>query len=133
MLAEAVLVAHFAIVLFITAGLPLIYLGAARRWAWVRQWQWRILHLGATAFVAAESLVGVDCPLTVWEDVLRGDRPRMGFIERWIERVMFFDAPRWVFTLLYTVFALLVLVTWFAAPTAARRCNGGERAGMRPP
>jgi hypothetical protein len=116
MLADIVVVVHLLIILFIVAGLPLVYLGAALRWAWVRNWRWRMLHLGAILFVAAESLWGITCPLTVWEDTLRGGRTAGGFIERWIDRVIFYDAPTWMFTVAYVSFATLVLVTWFAVP-----------------
>ncbi len=116
MLADTVAVVHFLIVLFIVAGLPLIYLGVALRWAWVRSRAWRALHLGAIVFVAAESLLGIACPLTVWEDALRRRQSAGGFIERWIHRVMFFDAPTWAFTLAYLAFAALVLATWVAVP-----------------
>jgi hypothetical protein len=94
----------------------LVYLGAALRWRWVRIWRWRMLHLGAILVIAAESLVGVVCPLTVWEDTLRGQRSDSGFIERWVDRVLFYNAPTWVFTVAYVAFATLVLVTWLAVP-----------------
>jgi Protein of Unknown function (DUF2784) len=123
MLPDAILVFHFAIVLFITAGLPLIYLGAALHWSWVRGWRWRALHLGAIVFVAAESLVGIACPLTLWEDALRGQQSGAGFIERWIHRTMFFDLPTWVFTAGYVAFAALAFLTWIAVPPNGR---GGE-------
>ena len=120
MLANAVLLIHFLLVLFIAAGLPLIYLGAALSWSWVRAWQWRALHLAAIVFVAVESVVGIACPLTVWEDALRGDRSNLGFIERWITRIMYYDLPAWVFTLVYTGFAVLVAVAWVRVPPAKR-------------
>lgn len=120
MLAAAIVVVHLGIMLFITAGLPLIYIGAARRWAWVRDWRWRALHLGAIGFVAAESLAGIVCPLTLWEDTLRGQQSQTGFIERWVDRILFYDYPTWMFTLAYTVFAALVLVTWFVVPPTKR-------------
>jgi len=116
MLANAILLIHFALVLFITAGLPLIYLGAALGWPWVRAWQWRAFHLAAIVFVAMESLLGIACPLTVWEDALRGNQPNLGFIERWIERIMFYDLPAQAFILAYTGFAALVAVTWVTVP-----------------
>lgn len=121
MLADAIVIAHLMIVLFILAGVPLVYLGAALRWTWVRGWRWRVLHLGAIVFIAAESILGIACPLTVWEDTLRGQRSESGFIERWIDRLLFYDAPTWVFTLAYVAFAALVLVTWIAVPPARRR------------
>jgi len=116
MLADIIVVVHFLIVLFIVAGVPLVYLGGALRWVWVRSRPWRVLHLGAIMFVAAESLLGIACPLTAWEDALRGQRSAGGFIERWIHRVMFYDAPSWVFTAAYVAFAALVLVTWIVVP-----------------
>lgn len=116
MLANAVVVVHFLIVLFVVAGVPLVYLGAALRWAWVRRWWWRALHLGAMLIIAGESLLGIACPLTVWEDTLRGQDPEAGFIERWIDRLLFYQAPTSIFTAVYVAFAAIVLITWVAVP-----------------
>ena len=131
MLADAVVVAHFLIVLFVVAGVPLVYWGAASGWAWVRWWPWRALHLAAIVFIAAESLMGIACPLTVWEDSLRGRQSAVGFIERWVDRLLFYDAPAWVFTALYVVFAALVLATWLAVPPIRGRNQAGLRRGVR--
>jgi hypothetical protein len=120
MLADVVVAFHLLIVLFILLGVPLVYLGAALHWPWVRSRRWRMLHLGAILFVAAESLLGITCPLTVWEDALRGQRTAGGFIERWIDQLIFYDAPAWVFTTAYTAFAALALVTWILVPPTRR-------------
>src|SRR5271169_4427646 len=101
MLAAAVVVVHFLIVLFVVAGVPAVYLGAALRWAWVRSWRWRVLHLAAILVIAAESLLGIVCPLTVWEDTLRGRQTAIGFLERWIDRLLFYEAPSWAFSAAY--------------------------------
>jgi hypothetical protein len=116
MLADAIVVIHLLIVLFVVTGVPLVYLGAARHWAWVRSWRWRLLHLIAIAVIAAESLFGIVCPLTVWEDRLRGEQISTGFIERGIDRILFYDAPTWMFTAAYIAFAALVAITWVAVP-----------------
>src|SRR5271167_2630597 len=116
MLADAVVVVHLSIALFVVTGVPLIYMGAALRWAWVRSRRWRVLHLGAILVIAAESLLGIACPLTVWEDTLRGQKVASGFIERWTGRLLFYEAPAWVFTAAYAAFAALVLLTWLAVP-----------------
>jgi len=76
--ADAVLAVHCAIVVFITAGLPLIWIGAALHWSWIRIRWLRALHLGAIGFVALESLAGIACPLTVWEAALRQRQPPKG-------------------------------------------------------
>jgi Protein of Unknown function (DUF2784) len=120
MLADIVVVFHLLIVLFILLGVPLVYVGAALHWTWVRSWRWRILHLGAILFVAAESTLGITCPLTLWEDMLRGHPTAGGFIERWIDQLIFYDAPTWVFTIAYMAFAALVLVTWILVPPTRR-------------
>jgi hypothetical protein len=116
MLADAIVVVHLLIVIFIVGGVPLVYIGLALRWVWVRHWPWRVAHLAAILFVAGESLFEVSCPLTVWEDTLRGQHPEGGFIQRWTHRIMFYDAPTWVFTTAYVAFAGVVLVTWIVAP-----------------
>jgi Protein of Unknown function (DUF2784) len=49
-------------------------------------------------------------------NTLRDNQTASGFIERWIDRLLFYDAPTWVFTAAYVAFAALVLVTWVAVP-----------------
>jgi cytochrome c biogenesis protein CcdA len=124
MLADAVLAVHVAIVIFITAGLPLIWIGAALRLRWVKIRWLRALHLGAIGFVALESLAGIACPLTVWEALLRHRQPPQGFIQQWIERALYYDLPAWVFTLAYTAFALAVALTWWIVPPRATSRSG---------
>ena len=130
MLADAIVVVHFLIVIFVIAGVPLVYLGVALHWAWVRRWTWRLLHLGAILFIAAESLLGIACPLTVWEYGLRGQQSTHGFIERRVDGILFYDAPPWVFTASYVAFAALVLTTWIVVPpTAAKRATASRPKG----
>lgn len=72
LLADAVLVVHTLFVLFVVGGFVLIWIGHWRSWRWIRNARFRGLHLAAITFVALESLVGLSCPLTMWEDALRG-------------------------------------------------------------
>jgi uncharacterized protein DUF2784 len=113
LLADIVLIAHFAFVLFVVGGLGMIWLGAAAGWRCVRNGWFRAAHLAAIVFVAAESLLGIWCPLTVWEDALRGRHEERSFIARWIHRVMFYDLPEWAFAAAYVLFAFLVAATWW--------------------
>lgn len=119
-LADLVLIVHFLFVLFVVGGLALIWIGAACAWQCVRNYWFRIAHLAAICFVAIEALIGVACPLTEWEDALRGVRDEPGFIARWLHRVLFYDFPEWVFAAAYVLFALLVAVTWWRAPPRRR-------------
>jgi len=112
-LADIVLLAHFAFVLFVVGGLAMIWIGAAAGWAWVRNFWFRTAHLAAIVFVAGEALLGIWCPLTIWEDALRGVQQEKSFVARWIHRVMFYDFPEWMFTTAYVLFALAVAATWW--------------------
>ncbi|MBY0265302.1 MAG: DUF2784 domain-containing protein [Burkholderiales bacterium] len=121
LLADLVLVLHFAIALFITGSLPLIWLGAARGWRWVRHFGFRALHLFAILVVSAEALAGIWCPLTLLEDALRGAASERSFIARWIHALLFYDLPLWVFTAAYLVFAVMVALTWWQVPPHRKR------------
>jgi hypothetical protein len=115
-LADALLVSHFLIAAFIAGGLPLVWLGAALRWPWVRNPWFRYLHLAAIVFVAAEALIGIACPLTVWEDLLRGGVRAETFIGRWVQRLLFYQAPEWVFTVAYVAWAAATAATLALVP-----------------
>jgi hypothetical protein len=119
--ADLILVVHFAFVSFVVGGLAVTWIGAALRWEWVRNRWFRVAHLAAICFVAAEALLGVMCPLTVWEDALRGRGGETAFVARWVHRVMFYDLPDWVFTAAYVLFALVVALTWWLVPPQRRR------------
>jgi hypothetical protein len=110
-IADGVLAVHFAIVAFIVAGLPLVWIGAALGWGWIRNPWFRYLHLAAIVLVAAEALLGMACPLTVWEDMLRGGAQPDSFIGRWIRRLLFYEAPGWIFTSAYCAWAAACAIT----------------------
>jgi len=118
--ADALLVLHFAIVLFIVGGLILTWAGVALGWGWIRNPWFRYLHLGAIAFVAIEALLGVACPLTVWEDMLRGGVRAESFVGRWVERLLYYRAPEWVFTAAYVAWTAATLVTLRLVPPRRR-------------
>ncbi len=132
MLADAILVLHFLFVLFVTGGFALILAGAALRWSWVRDRRFRSLHLGAILLIAAESLAGMACPLTVWEDALRRAGPQhASFVGRWIARLLYYDFPEWVFAAAYVAFALAVVLTWRLVPPRGVRPRRSDTAATR--
>lgn len=116
MLADALLILHFLIAAFIVGGLVLVWLGFFLKWLWVRNPAFRYLHLAAIAFVAAEALLGYACPLTLWEDLLRGGARPESFIGRWVYRLLYYSAPEWVFTALYAAWAAAALLTLRLVP-----------------
>ena len=124
-LANAVLLAHVSIVVFVIGGLALIIVGNLRGWHWVNALWFRALHLCAILVVVAEALFGVVCPLTSLEMWLRTQGGETtyagGFIEHWLQSFLYYEAPPWVFTVTYSVFALLVAVTWWYFPPRHKR------------
>ncbi len=124
-LADAVLVLHFAVVAFVVGGLVLVLAGHWRGWAWVDGWAFRLAHLGAIGYVVLQQWLGAACPLTTLEIGLRRQAGQaafaQGFIEHWLQRLLFYEAPGWVFTLGYTLFGLAVLAAWYAFPPGRRK------------
>jgi hypothetical protein len=120
LLADGVAVFHGAYVAFVAIGFALIAAGIAMRWEWVRAFWFRVAHLGAIVFVCAESLMGMACPLTTLEGRLRaigGEASRSrDFIGYWVDRLIYYDLPSWVFMAAYAVFALLVAIVFILAP-----------------
>src|SRR6188474_2502269 len=121
LLADAILVLHFAFVLFVVAGLLLTWIGYFAGWKFVRNPWFRGAHLLAMAVVVAESLFGVICPLTKWEGALRlkaGEDPAYAgsFIQHWVHRVMFFEISEQTFTMVYVVVFVLIVLSLVVVP-----------------
>ncbi len=126
--ADTVLVLHALFVVFVVLGLVLILCGAALGWLWIRNPWFRLAHLLAIAVVVLQSWLDVLCPLTTLEIALRnraGDAPYAGsFIAHWLEALLYYRAPVWVFVLCYTAFGIAVAFSWYSIrprPFAARR------------
>lgn len=115
--ADLILVVHVIFVAFVVFGLVLIWLGKVFRWGWVRNPWFRVLHLAAIGIVVLESWVGVACPLTRWEMGLRksagGTTYSGSFIAHWLDKLLYYQFPAWVFVVGYTAFAAMVIASWF--------------------
>ena len=131
--ADLVLAIHFAFVAFVAGGLVAIWVGAARGREWAFSRTFRALHLAAIAVVVAESLLGIACPLTLWEDALRGVQQEAGFIARWLRAALYWHLPGWAFTALYCAFGALVAWTWFRFPPRPKLPSSSRRSGSPRP
>lgn len=120
LLADTILVLHVGVVAFVVVGEALFLLGGRRGWCWVRNLPLRLTHLALMVFIAVQAWLGALCPLTVWEQALRRQAGQQvygaSFIEHWLSRLIFFQAPWWAFVAAYTAFAALVLATWRWVP-----------------
>lgn len=120
LLADVVLVLHVAVVVFVVGGLALTIVGNLRGWSWVNALWFRLAHLVAIAVIVAEAWFGVVCPLTSLEMWARAKAREAiyaeSFIEHWLQRILFYEAPAWAFTVGYSLFALVVAATWWYFP-----------------
>jgi hypothetical protein len=118
--ADLVLLLHASFVLFVVVGLALIFVGKIRCWGWVRNFWFRSAHLIAIGLVVIQSWFGVICPLTTLEMTLRSSAGMAtypgAFISHWLETLLYYQAPVWAFALCYTIFAALIIASWFWVP-----------------
>jgi hypothetical protein len=115
-IAGSIFAVHLAIIGFNVAGLIVIPLGAWLGWRIVRIAWLRLLHLAMLVIVTVQALAGRACILTIWQNDLTGlSQPTQPMIMRWVERLVYWNLPMWVFAVMYSgvflyVLALTVLV-----------------------
>ena len=123
LLADLVVFLHAGYVEFVVVGQLAILWGIARGWRWVRNRKFRLAHLAAIVIVVGESLLGIVCPLTTLEQWLRAQAGQVAyrgdFLGSWVHELLFFDAPPWIFTIVYTAFGLIVATTFWLSPPGA--------------
>lgn len=124
LLADLIVLLHALFIAFVLFGQVFILTGWAMRWQWTRLRGFRISHLLAIGYVVAQTWLGQHCPLTIWEKALRikaGQSTHdMSFIGYWLDRLIFFSAPGWVFTAVYSGFFLVVLLSYIFYPPRKR-------------
>ncbi len=120
-LAAAILALHVAIIAFNVAGLLVIPLGAALGWRLVRVAWLRLLHLALLAIVAGQALAGRACILTIWQNDAAGAPPAQPLIMGWINRLVYWNLPFWVFIVIYSAIFLYVLAMSFLVPFGRRQ------------
>ena len=118
--ADTTVTLHLAYVAFVVFGLVAVLVGYFRRWGWVRNRWFRGGHLAMIVIVVGEAWAGITCPLTVWEQQLRDlagqETYRGAFLANLVHDLIFYDAPPWMFTVIYTAFGMLVAGSFLLAP-----------------
>jgi hypothetical protein len=119
-LANTVLYFHVAIVAFNVFGLIVIPVGAWRDWAFIRIFWWRLVHVGLLVIVALQALFGRACFLTLWQYSLveqsSGRATTVPLIQSWVEMLIFWPLPIWVFTVLYVLVVIYAGLLWYWIP-----------------
>jgi hypothetical protein len=125
LLADIVVAAHLLYACFVIFGFAAVIVGRYLSWEWTRSLRFRAAHLACTAFVAVEALLGVSCPLTVLENRLLQAAGKTGydqsFIGNLVSCVLYYEAPEWVFTLIYVSLTLLVILAYLMSPPQRAR------------
>jgi len=119
--ADFIIVIHLILVCFYVFGELFVIFGYFFKWRWIRNFVFRIIHLSFVFIIAVESIIGIWCPLTVWEYKLRRlsgqiHGKKESFVGRLIGYIIYYDLPAWIFTVIYILFALLVLITFIIIP-----------------
>jgi len=117
LLADAILLLHVGVVVFVVGLLPLVLVGGWRGWGWVRNRWLRATHLGLMVLIALQAWLGRLCPLTLWEQALRRMAGQAtyseSFITYWLGRLLYVDAPLWLLAWVHSGFALVVVGAWW--------------------
>jgi hypothetical protein len=115
MLAALILAIHVSIIAFNLFGLIAVPLGAWRGWAWIHRPMWRLLHLLSLAVVALQAALGRACFLTLWQSAAEsGQSAPEPLIMRWVNALVYWPIPLWVFSLIYlAIFAYALALLWF--------------------
>jgi hypothetical protein len=120
LLADLLVALHCAYVSFVVLVVPMVLFGAWRRWSWVRNSWLRNIHLAMILIVVFEAVLGIPCPLTVWEQELRVQAGQTGysgsFLGHSIHELLFFEFEESVFTVVYAVYGALVVALYLFAP-----------------
>jgi uncharacterized protein DUF2784 len=121
--ATLILLVHFAVVAFNVFGLITVPIGRLFGWEFVRGFWWRFAHVLSLAVVALQAVLGRACFLTIWENAIRtnagpSDVPPM--IATWINSVLYWPLPLWVFAAGYVGVLLYALMLWRWVPPRLR-------------
>jgi Protein of Unknown function (DUF2784) len=132
LLADAVLFVHLAIILFNLFGLVVIPLGGWLRWRFVRIFWWRALHVAVLALVALQAVLGQVCFLTFWQEALQAAAGaairQQPLIAGFVDRLIYWNLPLWVFAALYVAVWVYVLALWWWVPPRLRQNDSGAGA-----
>ena len=119
-LADLVLIVHVAVAVFVVFGQIAIVVGGVGGLTWVRNLRFRLAHLTVVTFIAVQTCIGAECPLTQFERAIRAQSGQSfymeTFTEHWISPLLFFPAPAWFFILLHSGAALIVLGSLILIP-----------------
>jgi len=133
-IADLIAAIHAGYVAFVVIGFVVILVGWAAQWHCVRNLCFRVVHLAMILFVCCEALTGATCPFTAWENAsrVRAGEPAYSrdFIGYWLDWLIYYSAPDWVFTAVYLTFGALVLLALWFVPIRSSTVNRTHAANL---
>ncbi|MCK5305797.1 MAG: DUF2784 domain-containing protein [Candidatus Omnitrophica bacterium] len=123
--ADAIVVIHFAWILFMLIGFILTLAGFWRR-RFFDKWLFRTLHLCGILYVGALVLLRQYCPLTILENILRTKyNPEVtypiSFIVHYIEKLVYPDINPLVILIPTVIIAVFTIIMFIIKPPAKIR------------
>ncbi|MEW6237316.1 MAG: DUF2784 domain-containing protein [Candidatus Omnitrophota bacterium] len=119
-IANLIMCLHFFYVLCVAVPILLILIGAFRKWNYVRNFWFRLVHFSLIGIVIALSVLGYPCPLTVWEDHYRqlgGESSYYhDFMTHWISTLLYYDFEPWQCTIFYIAVGVFLLSLFYLVP-----------------
>ncbi len=119
-LADATVVVHALMAAFAVLGLVAVLVGRVAGWQWIRNFWFRLIHLGLIVVIAVFPLIGGLCPLTELENWLRkqsgGETYPGSFIAHWVHELLFVQVSSQVIAVSYLAFGVAVLSAFFLVP-----------------
>ena len=109
MIADLILSIHFCVVIFVVFGLLIMPIGCLFNLNWTRNRSMRSIHLALMGFITLETLLGITCPLTYFENAMRGVDYNPSFVSYWILSLVYWDLPTYYFRTVY----ILCLLCFF--------------------
>lgn len=125
LLADILVAAHLAIVVFVVGTPFLVFLGWPLKWRWIRNPLLRFGHLAIMAYIVQNAIRGELCFLTHWESALRGQAgetvEEASFVGRMLHSILFVQVDQDLLHQIYVGFGAFVLaLTFLVRPKRAK-------------
>ena len=114
--ADLILIFHFCIVFFVVSGLVALPIGYLRNYSWTHNTKLRVAHILLMGFITLEAILGITCPLTILENILRQIEYHQSFVSYWVSRLIYWDLPNYFFVILYSACFAWSLIFWKVHP-----------------
>ena len=112
LLAELILIIHFFIFVFIISCFALIPIGYKFNWIWVKNKSIRLIHICLMGFITLETILGLMCPLTKIEFLLRNESKINNRFSEVIHQIMYWDLSNNYFIIIYITSFLYLIFLW---------------------